>query len=32
MELLTPHEVYDACLRVAAVTPIAPASRCNLGA
>jgi heptosyltransferase-2 len=32
MELLTPHEVYDACLRVAAVTPSAPASRCNLGA
>jgi ADP-heptose:LPS heptosyltransferase len=32
MERLTPHEVYDACLRVAAVDPVRRDSRCNLGA
>jgi ADP-heptose:LPS heptosyltransferase len=32
MERLTPQQVYDACARVAVTSPIAPASRCNLGA
>jgi heptosyltransferase-2 len=32
MELLTPQHVYDACVRVAALQPMAQLSRCNLGA